>query len=223
MLGGIRPREVRMQINVTTFAGRRQHYIHRTLESLFASDWKDSNRVVNLIMGSGDESHVQEYVANPAVRIVPWDVETDPNMRWNCTLNKIRALHYGDDDQTVICEDDVVFHPDWCATLSAAAAEMGDEEYVLSLFAPREDLDKARFVKGKSLVKQYPRFVLQGAQALFYPSKKVRNQVADYLQLRLRGGSGDELIGRFARAYAALYATKEPLVGNIGWISCFHR
>ena len=60
-----------MQINMTTFAGRTRHYIHETLQSLLASDWRETNRPVNLIMGSADESHLREYAAHPSVRIVP--------------------------------------------------------------------------------------------------------------------------------------------------------
>ena len=54
-----------MQINMTTFAGRTRHYIHETLQSLFSSDWRETNLPVNLIMGSADESHVREYAAHP--------------------------------------------------------------------------------------------------------------------------------------------------------------
>jgi hypothetical protein len=208
-----------MQINMTTFGGRKHHYIHETLQSLFASDWQDTKPPVSLIMGSEDESHVLGYAAHPAVRIVPWDMETDASLRRNCTLNKIRALRHGDDGGMLICEDDILFAPNWFSALRAATAEMGDEEYIMSLSTRRP----ARLVNGKSLVKQYPTFVLNGAQALFYPTKALRNKVADYLQKYFRRGScGDHLIGRYARAYAELYAMKEPLVENIGQVSCFH-
>lgn len=221
---GARPGEkAGMQINMTTFAGRTRHYIHATLQSLFSSDWRETNRPVNLIMGSADESHVREYAAHPSIRIVPWDLETNDSLRQNCTLNKIRALRCGDDEATLICEDDILFPPNWFSALKLATAEMGDEEYILSLSAAQPDLEKARLVPGKRWVKRYPTFVLQGAQALFYPTKALRNNVADFLQENLTRSSGDDLIGRYARAHAALYATKEVLVENIGWISCFHQ
>ena len=212
-----------MQINMTTFAGRQRHYIDQTLQSLFSSDWRETNLPVNLIMGSADESHVREHATHPSVRIVPWDVETSDILRWNCTLNKIRALRYGDDEPTLICEDDILFSSNWFSALKLATAEMGDEEYILSLFAAKPDLEQARFVTDKRWVKRYPTFVLQGAQALFYPTNALRNKVADFLQENLTRANGDELIGRYARAHAALYATKEVLVENVGWISCFHQ
>jgi hypothetical protein len=192
------------------------------LESLFSSDWKETNAPVHLIMGSEDEQHVQEYAAHPSVRIVPWDMETNSNLRWNCTLNKIRALRCGDDDATLICEDDILFPPDWFSALQRATAEIEDEEYVLSLFAATPHLEKAQPVAGKHWVKEYPTPALQGAQALFYPTKAIRHKVADYLQENLTRACGDELIGRYARAYAQLYATKDAVVRNIGGISCFH-
>ena len=212
-----------MQINMTTFAGRRRHYIHQTLQSLLSSDWRETNLPVNLIMGSADESHLGEYATHPSIRIVPWDVETNDILRWNCTLNKIRALRWGDDEATLICEDDILFPPNWFSALKLATAEMGHEEYILSLLAAKTDLENARLVTGKRWVKRYPTFVLQGAQALFYPAKALREKVANFLQDNLTRGNGDELIGRYARAHAALCATKEVLVENIGFTSCFHR
>lgn len=212
-----------MKINMTTFAGRRRHYIDQTLQSLFSSDWRATNQSVNLIMGSADESHLGEYAAHPSVRIVPWDAKTNDILRWNCTLNKIRALRWGDDEATLICEDDILFPPNWFSALKLATAEMGDEEYILSLLAAQPDLEKARLVAGKRWVKRYPTFILQGAQALFYPTRELRNKVADFLQENLTRANGDELIGRYARAHAALYATKDVLVENIGFTSCFHQ
>ena len=212
-----------MQINMTTFAGRRRHYIHETLESLFSSDWRETNFPVNLVMGSEDESHVRDYASHPLVRIVPWDAETNDILRWNCTLNKIRALRCGDGEPTVICEDDVLFRPNWLAALKLATAELDDDEYVLSLFAAKPALDKARLVPGKRLVARYPTFVLQGSQAMFYPTRALRHKIADFLEENLTRANGDELLGRYARTYAELYATKQVLIENVGGISCFHR
>src|SRR5690242_5796329 len=123
-----------MQINMTTFAGRTRHYLQETLQSLFSSDWRETNLPVHLIMGSADESYLREYAGHPLIRVVPWDVETNGILRWNCTLNKIRALRWGDDEPTLICEDDLQFPSNWFSALKQATAEMGDEEYILSLF-----------------------------------------------------------------------------------------
>lgn len=210
-----------MQINITTFAGRKEQYVHATLDSLLASDWADTGHTVNLIVGSEDESHLRDYVDHPAVHVVPWDMQTLPNLRWNCTLNKMRALRFGGEGPTVICEDDVVFPPDWLAALGRATAELGDRDYVLSLFAGAR-FDEAPLVAGMERVKEYPTLVMQGAQAVYYPTRKLRRELAMYLREHLQLACGDELIGRFAREYAALYTTRECLVDNIGAVSCFH-
>ncbi len=210
-----------MQINMTTFAARSRHYIRETMDSLFASDWGRTNRSVNLIMGSADESHVAEYTASPSIRMVRWDLQDNEVLRWNCTLNKIRALRHGGDEPTLICEDDILFLPDWLSTLKRATAEMGDAEYILSLSASKPELAQARLVAGKQWVKRYPTYVLQGAQALYYPTRALREKVADFLQEHLTRGNGDELIGRCARSYAALYATRDVLVEHAGFTSCF--
>jgi len=161
------------------------------------------------------------YATHPSIRIVPWDTRGSDNPRWNCTLNKIRALQHGDDTATLICEDDILFSADWLSALRRATATLEGEKYILSLFAGEPEIESACPVEGQRWVKQYPTPTLQGAQALFYPTKRLRNSVATYLAENLTLGSGDELIGRYAREFAALYVTREPLVENIGAISCF--
>jgi hypothetical protein len=214
-------RALAMQINMTTFAGRNPHYIHQTLQSLFRSDWADSNVPINLIMGSEDESHVQEYASHPAIRIVRWNVKRESSLRLNCTVNKIRALCWGDDDATLTCEDDIAFSATWMSSLKLAAAELAGKQYVLSLFAARPLLAKANLVEGKTRIRHYPTRALQGAQAIFYPSKELRLAAAEYLEINLRKGCGDHLIGKYARSFAALYVTDDILVDHIGAVSCF--
>lgn len=211
-----------MQINITTFAARKKHYLDAMMKSLFASDWQDTSIPINFIMGSEDQSHIQDYVGHPAVRVVPWDEETHQSLRINCTLNKIRALRHGDDETTLICEDDITFSPTWVASLNAATAELANEKYVLSLFAAHHYLAAADFAPGKTLIRLYPTPTMQGAQAMFYPTKAIRDEVATYLTTNLFKGCGDDLIGRYARADAALYSTKNVLVSHIGGVSCFH-
>ncbi len=86
-----------MQINMTTFAARPRHYIDQALESLLMTAPRDANLSISLILGSEDQSHIQKYLNHPAIRIVPWDMETHPQIAGvNCTLNKIRALRHGE-------------------------------------------------------------------------------------------------------------------------------
>lgn len=210
-----------MQLNMTTYAGRKHQYIDDTFRTLLQSDWRNSGIKLNLILGSEDDSHVRKIAEHPMVNVVPWDLEPDPFLRWNCTLNKIRALRFGDDEQTLICEDDVSFALDWVAVLREAAAELGDEPCVLSLFAAKRELAKEPLLDGKRWIKRYPGPTLQGAQALYYPSRAVRLEAAAYLARNLRTACGDDLIGRYAQSTNALYATNELIVDHIGQISCF--
>lgn len=211
-----------MQLNMTTFAGRRKQYIDETFRSLLQSEWRDSSIRLNVILGSDDDSHVRKFADHPLVHIVPWDFEPNPSPRMNCTLNKIRALCWGEDEQTLICEDDVVFALDWLSALREAVAELGDERYVLSLFAAHHQLEREPLLEGKRWIKRYPGPVLQGAQALYYPSRTVRLEAAAYLNQHRRRACGDDLIGRYARSSNKLYATREVIVDHIGEVSCFH-
>lgn len=211
-----------MQINMTTFAVRKKHYIHDTLKSLFDSDWVDSGGTLNLMLGSEDDSHVRQYADHPSIRIVPWDVETNPSLRQNCTLNKIRALRYGEEEVMLFCEDDIHFECDWLTLLREAMAELPEPRYVLSLFAARHLLAKSSFIDGKTWIKEYPTSALQGAQGVLFPSRAVRLEASNFLKKNIARGCGDDLMGRYARQYAALYATREPLVNHVGAVSCFH-
>lgn len=211
-----------MQINMTTFGRRKIQYVDETMRSLFDSDWRDAGVPVNLILGSEDEAHVRKFTSNPLVRIVPWDLETHPVLRSNCTLNKIRALSWGDDESTLIVEDDILFKPTWYSELRRAVAELGDQDYVLSLFADKPLLEQASLVDGKTWIKHYPMMDLQGAQAVYYPRREVRVMVAAYLRDHIGKACGDVLIGRCAKQRAALYATEDVLVDHIGQVSTFH-
>ena len=163
-----------MIINMTTVASRPKHYIDRTLESLFQSDGRDIP--LNLILGSSDTSHVEQYrnVAN----VVAWDEEAESqarrgNLRRNCNVNAIRALRYGDDDYCLCCEDDVIFDANWFSQLMLTVAEIDRQEYVLNL-GQRGDRSP-----GKRYATHTQRY-LCGAQGIFYPSKRLRNAVAKY-------------------------------------------
>jgi hypothetical protein len=192
------------------------------MRSLFESDWQGSGVPINLMMGSEDEAHVGKFADHPLIRIVPWDLESLPSMRSNCTLNKIRAVTWGDAEATLMVEDDVLFKPTWYSELQRAVAELGDRNYVLCLFSHKPLLEQASLVEGKTWIKHYPMENLQGAQAVYYPNREVRTMVADYLRVHLGKACGDVLIGRAAKELMALYATEDLLVDHIGQVSCYH-
>ena len=205
-----------MIINMTTFAGRRTHYIHQTLESLFESDGRDIP--LNLIMGSRDTGHIERYrkVAN----IVLWDQAAqsqarEGNLRYNCNLNAIRALNYGDDDHCLCCEDDITFNQQWFSQLMLTIAEIDRKEYVLNLGQRRDYSPDKRYVI-------FTRPDLTGAQAIFYPGKTVRYAVAEYARQNIKRATIDNLIGEYAKQYAVLYSTSPALIVHIGQVSSFH-
>jgi hypothetical protein len=111
---------------------------------------------------------------------------------------------------------------DWLSVLREAVAELGDQPYVLSLFAAPEHLQREPLLEGKRWIKRYPGEVLQGAQALFYPSRAIRLEAAAYLSRNLRRACGDELLGRYALSSNALYATREVIIDHVGQVSSFH-
>lgn len=212
-----------MIINMTTIAVRTHQYIDQTLESLFRSD--GGHLRVNLILGSSDSSHVEKY--RDRANIVPWDAEWEAKarpgqMRHNCNLNALRALRYGDDDHCLCCEDDIRFKEDWYSQLMLTIAEIGDHDYVLNLGQGCDQSPDKRYAV-------HTRKHLIGAQAIFYPNKALRAAVSDYLDSAVEDflnrsvlrGTNDDLIGRYAKQYAALYNTTPPLVGHIGQVSSF--
>lgn len=203
-----------MIINMTTIASRKTHYIHETLESLRQSDGRDIP--INLILGSPDTSHIDRY--SGTVNVVPWDQEAasqEGRTRHNCTLNAIRALKYGPDDHCLCCEDDVTFEKDWFSQLMLTIADIEGDEYVLHLGQRCNESPRQRYAI-------HSRKNLCGAQAIFYPTKVMRNRVAEYLESKIRGGTNDFLIGKYAKQHAALYNTIPVLVQHIGAVSSFH-
>lgn len=206
-----------MIINMTTVASRPKHYIDRTLDSLFQSDGRDVP--LNLIVGSSDTSHVDQYrdVAN----VVVWDKEAESqarvgDRRRNCNVNAIRALMHGDDDDCLCCEDDIIFAADWLSQLKLTIAEIDRPNYVLNLGQRSDPSPGKRYVP-------HTQAYLCGAQAIFYPSKRLRNAVAKYVRENMGGGTNDLLIGMFAKRFAALYNTTPILIDHIGQVSCFHE
>jgi len=206
-----------MIINMTTFAGRQKHYIDRTLDFLSKSDGRDIP--VNLILGSYDTSHVEKY--RGVVNFVLWNeaAEADSipgDLRRNCTLNAVRALRYGDDDQCLCCEDDIGFNPDWYSQLQLTLEEIEEREYILNLGQGSEASADKRYAL-------HTQRLLTGAQGIFYPRKKLRNAVAGFVYQNKHVGINDHLIGRFGKKYSTLYNTVPPLIWHIGQISSFHR
>ena len=204
-----------MIINMTTVASRPKHYIDRTLESLFRSDGRDIP--LNLILGSSDTSHVERY--RNVATLVAWDEEAESqarqeNLRRNCNVNAIRALKYGDDDYCLCCEDDVIFDPNWFSQLMLTVAEIGRQDYVLNLGQRSNQSPGKRYAT-------HTQPYLCGAQGIFYPSKRLRNAVAKYVQENIAASTNDHLIGKFAKRFAALYNTTPVLVAHIGQVSCF--
>ncbi len=206
-----------MIINMTTVATRQKHYIARTLESLFRSDGRDIP--LNLILGSSDTSHVEQY--RNVATLVPWDAEAESqartgNLRRNCNVNAIRALSYGDDEYCLCCEDDILFDPNWFSQLMLTIAEIDRQEYVLNLGQGGDREPGKRYAT-------HTRRNLIGAQGIFYPSKRLRNAVAKYLQENIGASTNDDLVGKFAKRFVSLYNTTPPLIEHIGHVSCFHE
>src|SRR5215468_5062781 len=207
-----------MIINMTTIASRKTHYIHETLESLRQSDGR--HIPINLIIGSFDTSHIDRYLAT--LNVVPWDEEAvalgGGRARRNCSVNAIRSLKYGPDDHCLCCEDDVTFEKDWFSQLMLTVADIDGDEYVLHLGQRCNTSPRQRYAI-------HARDNLCGAQAIFYPTKAMRNRVAEHVENTVRrgaGGTNDFLIGQYAKRYAALYNTIPVLAHHIGAVSTFH-
>jgi hypothetical protein len=205
-----------MIINMITFAGREIHYIDQTLDSLSHSDGRDLP--LNFIVGSYDTSHIEQY--RGVGKIVDWDQASqwqirEGNRRHNCNVNEIRALKYGDDDYCLCCEDDILFDKHWYSNLMATVDEIGPQDYVLNLGQDGDQVPGRRYAT-------HTNSYLCGSQAIFYPSKRHRNQVAEYCMEHINSATIDQLIGRFGKQHSALYNTIPPSVSHIGEISCFH-
>src|SRR5262249_37077906 len=134
--------------------------------------------------------------------------------RRNCNVNAIRALRYGDDDYCLCCEDDILFDANWFSQLMLTVAEIDGQDYVLNLGHGGDQTPGERYAT-------HTKRFLCGAQGIFYPSKRLRNAIAKYLEENIAASTNDDLIGLFAKRFAALYNTTPVLVVHIGHASCF--
>jgi hypothetical protein len=206
-----------MIINMITFAGRRVHYVDTTLDHLHRSDGRDIP--VNLILGSHDTSHVEKH--RGVENLVLWDetVEGDSipgDVRRGCSLSTIRALRYGDDEHCLCCEDDIAFKPDWYTQLKLTIEQIEEREYILSLGQGSEPTSDKRYAT-------HTKPQLVGSQAIFYPGKRLRKSVAQFVQRNMVRGTTDNLIGEYGKKFAKLYNTVPTLIRHIGQTSCAHR
>ncbi len=172
-------------------------------------------------MGSYDTSHVEKYRGVANIVIVEWDQAAEwqtreGRLRHNCTVNAIRALRHGNDYSCVCCEDDIMFNPDWYSQLTATIAEIERQDYVLNL---GQDTDPPSVKRYTTHTNSY----LCGAQGIFYPSRKVREAVAEYLLQNIRAALSDHLIGQYGKEFAALYNTTPALLSHIGQVSSFFQ
>jgi hypothetical protein len=206
-----------MIINMITFAGRRVHYIDKTLDYLQESDGRDIP--INLILGSHDTSHVEKH--RGAANWVLWDESAEGDsipgdVRRGCSLSTIRALRYGDDDNCLCCEDDIAFKPDWYTQLKLTIEQIEEKEYILSLGQGSDQTTDKRYAT-------HTRPALVGSQGIFYPSKRVRHSVARFVQQNMRRGTTDNLIGEYGKKFAKLYNTTPTLIWHIGQVSSSSR
>lgn len=202
-----------MIVNMITIASRRTNYLDRTLDSFFASDGKDLR--LNIIVGSSDTSHVEKY--RNMANIVPWDEASESqskpgNKHLGCTLNTLRALRYGTDDYCLTCEDDILFSKDWFGQLMATIAEIERPQYILNLGQGGDQPVTGRYW-------EHSNSYLCGSQGIFYPSKPLRQRVAEFVRYNINGGTVDNLVGQYGKRYAALYNTYPMLVSHIGQVS----
>jgi len=203
-----------MIINMITIGARKVHYIDKTLEHLRKSDGRDIP--VNIVLGSYDTSHVEKY--RGTINLVPWNqgAEGDSivgNYRRGCSINMVRALRYGDDEQCLCCEDDIGFKPDWYHQLKLTIEQIEEREYILSLGQGSDQSPDKRYAT-------HTRPALIGSQGIFYPTKKLRSSIAQFLQENMRRGTTDNLIGEYGKRFAKLYNTTPTLIWHIGQVSC---
>jgi len=208
-----------MILNIITINRPGKDYLHKTIESLYASDWHDTP--VHLIVGNEDESHVEAY--QQCFNVVKWDKETKRPQVDFC-LNYIRALRHQPDDDVVICEDDIEFGKTWLARLSQAVGEIPFSRYVLSLYSAN-DLSNPSLRRGQHY-RLYPSWYFYGTQAIYYPAG-VRLEIAKYIEDNIERKPGDVLIGEWCVKHRCLYSAQGSLVQHVGvcstGLAAFHH
>jgi hypothetical protein len=217
-----------VNINILTCRRCNADYLPNTLDSLKRSDWSATTLLINLVLGSPDESSIEPYRGDDRLRIVPWQMPTPRDLRVAFNLNHARALRLGAADRDcIILEDDIAARSDWLARSALAVAEIEaceDRPFILALYYP---FDRYAPATGKYAAPYQPTS-FYGTQGMYYTAA-VREPLAAYMTdpANISRLGGDLLIGEWAAAHASLYTTRPSLLQHCGrettGLGHFHR
>ena len=197
-----------MDINIVTTSRRSYIYIYEMMDSLFKSDFSGN---VTLIVGCNDDSYLDRYKNVPRISLIPWN-EQHVDSRYDCKVNHHHALIHGE-GPILICEDDIVFEPNWESTLSRIINQIPDIDYALNIGCDNPIKDSPSITKKNNLI---------GMQGIYYNAKKVRDAIA--LDMRKRGtvsGCSDLLAGKIIINQFKLWEANAKLISHIGRSSTF--
>ena len=200
---------------------RPEGYVHRTLESLLASD-AGPQCDVHLCVGCPDASYLARYEGQPRLTIHPLSAGECQQM-WSETIhtrfnrNYLRCLQRADERGVVVLEDDIVLRPSWFACLQEAISELESRvagPYVLALYYSRVGLAP----RGRAFC-SYIASTFYGTQALYFPAASAVG-FAEFLQQHLVGlGSADMVLRAWCMEHQNLYATTRALAQHMGIVT----
>ncbi len=209
---------------VITTVCREEKYLDATLTSLSSEYLIRRDQPVFLVVGSPVTSYLDCYRAQPGIVVVEmgphaWAWIKNNNMRQRATWNYYRCLTQcdGDEEGTLILEDDVRFACGWWARLDRTLGILESRfssRFVLTLYNPYGWKPKEHL-----LYAEYPRARFTGTQGVYYPAK-MRQGFAKYLKVKGVIGNKDHydylLRDYLIQEDIPLFATSPSLIQHMG-------
>ena len=164
-----------MQIAIATIS---RPYLAKTLESLWASGFEES---ITLFVGTPDEAYLdslpQDRLNIERMSRALWAEIKDLPSHQKAVANFLRIFE-SEDDNILICEDDIEFAPDWLLILTKIKEQKPDDLIWLYSGSDRQPNELGWI----SSLSEW------GACGVFYP-KHHRRQIAQFIRQRMANPS----------------------------------
>jgi hypothetical protein len=206
---------------------RPQGYVHRTIESLLASDYGvELDCQIHLFVGCPDPSYLARYGDEPRITVHPLPISLCQEM-WNERIhprfnrNYLRCLRHITGispavQGVIVFEDDAVLRPDWFGRLRESIAELETwipDPYVLAFYYA----GNVRLSPRGQAFCSYIAETCYGTQAMYYPLPSALG-FADFLAQHIHKiGAADIILRHWCVQHQNLYATIRCLAQHIGF------
>jgi len=219
-------------------------YIHQSIESLCQAEPRHAEIPIHIIIDGKSDAFVNQYRSHRNITLHPidareWDMQT---AQWEIHRRIAFSYHrcfslalQSRASGILICEDDVVFRPQFFHRLNVVLADMHQDgwcDFVLSLYDPHpEPRERRTSLRRGQYYGAYPGWEFYGGQAVYFPQSVLNLAIEFWAQRGWKDRPAAErpndlLIGAFGemlwhrnKKRGGIYAVYRSLVQHAGKVS----